>query len=239
MLGEDLSDMRMQCNLKQFLLCAFCPCRKVFDCTCGSQTCEETCPQIISLKRWQFLSVTLILTADSRACFCFWQQLNLTSASFFSHLKRKTLTLIAVWLQSLGTPYVPDSKFICDCHFCGRHFGPSFTSDTGSECESCPFFLQTPGPPFIPDEAGKGVNARIIFVQHGATLSSEDNLLMGTRDEAPSTLGDMQINKAAELLMDLKVGFTHMLRHYSALSYSACCASCACVSLCVCMYPVR
>lgn len=64
---------------------------------------------------------------------------------------------------------------------------------------------QTPGPPFIPDEAGKKVNARIIFVQHGATLSSEDNLLMGTRDEAPSTLGDMQITKAAELLMDLKV----------------------------------
>jgi hypothetical protein len=80
------------------------------------------------------------------------------------------------------------------------------------------FWLQTPGPPFIPDEAGKGVNARIIFVQHGATLSSEDNLLMGIRDEAPSTLGEMQANKAAELLMDLKVGFTHLASPFSIVT---------------------
>lgn len=73
------------------------------------------------------------------------------------------------------------------------------------------YFLQTPGPPFIPDEAGKGVKARIIFVQHGATLSSEDNLLMGARDEEPSTLGEMQANKAAELLMDLQVSFFFFL----------------------------
>ena len=65
--------------------------------------------------------------------------------------------------------------------------------------------LQTPGPPFLPDEVGVKVKARITFVQHGATLSSEDNLLMGLRDEALSTLGEMQANKAAELLMDLKV----------------------------------
>lgn len=67
------------------------------------------------------------------------------------------------------------------------------------------WWLQTPGPPFVPDEAGKAVNARIVFVQHGATHSSEDNLLEGTRNEELSTLGDMQANKAAELLMDLKV----------------------------------
>lgn len=64
---------------------------------------------------------------------------------------------------------------------------------------------QTPGPPFVPDEAGKKVNARIVFVQHGATTSSEDNLLMGSKDEELTTLGEMQAAKAAELLMDLKI----------------------------------
>ena len=66
--------------------------------------------------------------------------------------------------------------------------------------------MQTPGPPFLPDEVGKAVKARIIFVRHGATMSSEDNLLMGSRDEELTTLGEMQANKAAELIMDLKVG---------------------------------
>ena len=68
--------------------------------------------------------------------------------------------------------------------------------------------LQTPGPPFVPDEAGKKVNARIVFVQHGATTSSEDNLLMGSKDEELTTLGEMQAAKAAELLMDLKASFS-------------------------------
>ena len=65
--------------------------------------------------------------------------------------------------------------------------------------------VQTPGPPFIPDEVGKGVKGRIIFVQHGATMSSEDNLLMGKKDEDMTTLGEMQATKVAELIMDLKV----------------------------------
>lgn len=64
---------------------------------------------------------------------------------------------------------------------------------------------QTPGPPFMPDEVGVGVKARIIFVQHGATMSSEDSLLMGTKDEELTTLGDMQASKVAELIMDVKV----------------------------------
>ena len=67
--------------------------------------------------------------------------------------------------------------------------------------------MQTPGPPFIPDEVGVGVKARIIFVQHGATMSSEDNLLMGNKDEDLTTLGEMQANKVAELIMDLKASF--------------------------------
>ena len=102
--------------------------------------------------------------------------------------------------------------------------------------------LQTPGPPFIPDEAGKKVNARIIFVQHGATLSSEDNLLMGTRDEAPSTLGDMQITKAAELLMDLKVGFTQPASPFSIAAFCLLHLLCVCVPVrmyIICAYPVH
>ena len=65
--------------------------------------------------------------------------------------------------------------------------------------------MQTPGPPFLPDEVGVGVKARIIFVQHGATMSSEDSLLMGTKDEELTTLGDMQASKVAELIMDVQV----------------------------------
>ena len=65
--------------------------------------------------------------------------------------------------------------------------------------------VQSPGPPFVPDEIGKGVKARIVFVRHGATNSSEDQLLMGVKDEEVSTLGEMQNAKTAELIMDIKV----------------------------------
>lgn len=65
--------------------------------------------------------------------------------------------------------------------------------------------MQSPGPPFVPDEIGKGVKARIVFVRHGATNSSEDQLLMGMKDEELSTLGEMQNAKTAELIMDIKV----------------------------------
>ena len=65
--------------------------------------------------------------------------------------------------------------------------------------------VQTPGPPFLPDEVGVKAKARIIFAQHGATMSSEDNLLMGSKDEELTTLGDMQASKVAELIMDLQV----------------------------------
>lgn len=87
-------------------------------------------------------------------------------------------------------------------------------------------WLQTPGPPFVPDETGKGVNARIIFVQHGATLSSEDNLLMGAQDEVLSTLGQMQANKAAELVMDLKVRLSPSLpsSFFACRLHFMCCA---------------
>ena len=66
------------------------------------------------------------------------------------------------------------------------------------------------------------MNARIVFVQHGATLSSEDNLLEGTRNEELSTLGDMQANKAAELLMDLKVDTCSLSTTCPAPSHAGC-----------------
>lgn len=69
----------------------------------------------------------------------------------------------------------------------------------------CVRWVQTPGPPFLPDEVGVKAKARIIFAQHGATMSSEDNLLMGSKDEEMTTLGDMQASKVAELIMDLQV----------------------------------
>ena len=71
--------------------------------------------------------------------------------------------------------------------------------------QSLVWCMQTPGPPFLPDEVGVKAKARIIFAQHGATMSSEDNLLMGIKDEQLTTLGDMQASKVAELIMDLQV----------------------------------
>ena len=78
--------------------------------------------------------------------------------------------------------------------------------------------MQSPGPPFQPDEVGVGVKARIIFVRHGATLSSEDQLLMGTKDEELSTLGEMQAGKTAELIMDLKVHLALVSEHMLTLT---------------------
>ena len=48
--------------------------------------------------------------------------------------------------------------------------------------------------------------ARIVMIRHGATYSAEDGLLLGRKDEALTPLGEVQANKTAELLMDMKVG---------------------------------
>ncbi len=44
------------------------------------------------------------------------------------------------------------------------------------------------------------------MIRHGATYSTEDGLLLGRKDEALTPLGEVQANKTAELLMDMKVG---------------------------------
>ena len=59
-----------------------------------------------------------------------------------------------------------------------------------------------PGPPYSSDK----VAARIVMVRCGETPNSGQGLLLGTRDEELTILGDVQGQKAAELLMDLKVG---------------------------------
>ena len=61
--------------------------------------------------------------------------------------------------------------------------------------------LQMPGPPYSSDK----VAARIVMVRCGETPNSGRGLLLGTRDEELTILGDVQAQKAAELLMDLRV----------------------------------
>lgn len=45
----------------------------------------------------------------------------------------------------------------------------------------------------------------MVLVRHGATYSTEDGLLSGTSDEEASTLGEVQNEKTAEMLMDLEL----------------------------------
>ena len=81
--------------------------------------------------------------------------------------------------------------------------------------------LQSPGPPFTPeDSSGPKPTARIVMIRHGATYSTEDGLLLGRKDEALTPLGEVQANKTAELLMDMKVG--HQQR-------GAPCSQCRCL----------
>ena len=59
-----------------------------------------------------------------------------------------------------------------------------------------------PGPPYSADK----VAGRIIMVRCGETQNSGHGVLCGTRDEELTILGDVQAQKAAELLMDIRVG---------------------------------
>ena len=58
-----------------------------------------------------------------------------------------------------------------------------------------------PGPPYSADR----VAGRIIMVRCGETQNSGHGVLCGTRDEELTILGDVQAQKAAELLMDVRV----------------------------------
>ena len=122
-------------------------------------------------------------------------------------------------MQDLGTPFQPDETrlgvkneiiFVCHAALFSNLSTPPVPTQFLPMLFQPTAHMQSPGPPFKPDEVGVGVKARIVFVRHGATLSSEDQLLMGTKDEELSTLGEMQASKTAELIMDLKVCYPSM-----------------------------
>ena len=67
--------------------------------------------------------------------------------------------------------------------------------------------VQMPGPPYSADRVG----GRIVMVRCGETQNSGHGKLLGTRDEELTILGDVQAQKAAELLMDLQASSAHLL----------------------------
>jgi hypothetical protein len=68
---------------------------------------------------------------------------------------------------------------------------------------TCPalFCMQSPGSPFGSAKAGAG---RLVLVRAGAAEGYAEGTLLGTRDDALSTLGRVHSQKTAELLMDLQ-----------------------------------
>ena len=77
-------------------------------------------------------------------------------------------------------------------------------------CGQC---LQSPGSPFGNPKPGSG---RIILVRTGAAEGSKEGLLLGVRDDPLSPLGRVQSSKAAELMMDTKVGRHTFCRVFAA-----------------------
>ena len=68
--------------------------------------------------------------------------------------------------------------------------------------------MQSPGPPFSRDSFLNEGCGRLVLVRGGATEGPEGRLL-GRGDDKLSPLGQVQGQKAAELMMDLKV--THLV----------------------------
>ncbi len=65
--------------------------------------------------------------------------------------------------------------------------------------------MQAPGRPFTPSAETERDIPRIILVRNGATVSSEDGIMMGSGNDPLTTLGEIQAQKTGEVLMDLKV----------------------------------
>ena len=63
--------------------------------------------------------------------------------------------------------------------------------------------LQAPGSPFGTAKPGNG---RLVLVRVGVAEGFKEGMLLGTRNDPLSTLGRVQGQKAAELLMDIQVG---------------------------------
>jgi broad specificity phosphatase PhoE len=67
------------------------------------------------------------------------------------------------------------------------------------------YLVQSPGRPYQPDNAGRQSKGRLVLVRHSATEGSENQVLLGSRDEALSGLGTVHASKTAEFLLDMKV----------------------------------
>ena len=65
--------------------------------------------------------------------------------------------------------------------------------------------MQAPGRPFTPTAESERELPRIVLVRNGATVSSEDGIMMGSGNDPLTTLGEIQAQKTGEVLMDLKV----------------------------------
>ena len=65
--------------------------------------------------------------------------------------------------------------------------------------------VQSPGPPFGSDAFFKPGAGRLALVRAGTTEGASEGRLLGRRDDELATLGHVQAQKAAELLMDIKV----------------------------------
>lgn len=68
--------------------------------------------------------------------------------------------------------------------------------------------MQAPGSPFGAVKPGDG---RLLLVRVGVAEGFKEGMLLGTRNDPLSTLGKVQGQKVAELLMDVQVGnFWHL-----------------------------
>lgn len=68
--------------------------------------------------------------------------------------------------------------------------------------------IQAPGRPFTPTADSERDLPRIVLVRNGATVSSEDGIMMGSGNDPLTTLGEIQAQKTGEVLMDLKVALS-------------------------------
>ena len=72
---------------------------------------------------------------------------------------------------------------------------------------------QSPGPPFGKEAFLRTGAGRLVLVRAGATDGRQEGRLLGMRDEPLATLGTVQAQKVAELVMDIQVGIAILPPH--------------------------
>lgn len=65
-------------------------------------------------------------------------------------------------------------------------------------------YVKSPSPPFRSDGAGRKASSRIVLVRHGDTEQCSSDIILGLRDEPCGVLGEVQVQKTSELLLDLQ-----------------------------------